>query len=844
MKRLLSTVLLFLFCLILNAGASEPDIHIYSRFDLFKSNHSRQKDLSSGWEMRNKDKGQWEGIETLQPLPVNEQFEFRKFFTLDSSDLGKKYQLEINGLYGSCAVYLNSKLLGTHQGSVPVLLQIPPNLVSFDGTNKISVQMNNVVDYKSSLPLKYRAGGIPLLSHAFSPRIILWALPESFVSKAHLAAFKENRQSVLRLNVQISHPPLKLQVRSRWNRRYLRIQIMDKENSVPVWKSEVLHPLRIAEKETEFQMNIPTSRIKFWEIGVPHNYLLKFNFRSQGQSEEICSFPFAIRKQPGNPFLSLQADSVKKMKCIEWIADKKFAFKSEREKRKQIESDLTSIRELHANSVRVFASAPKPFFLDMCDSLGLGVLVEIPLCNAPPRIIARSDFQNKAGNLLKEWIQAFQSHPSVIAWGVGSGFIGNDLRTINFVDHLKRIATKWDDRPLYAGVVAGKKLIPDLAVDFRILKIPIDRASTPIAHFSRYLTSDKNIIRISIPLAYQKKNVQAVEREQAYKLQEALNKIMKSKTAAGVIVTPLRDWAGETPHLLWGPRRGANIFPAGLLDITNKTRPAFDVVKSVFEDKKNTDHPFVRQSTETIIFEIIGFIVLLIFLMFVRSDRVFRNYLRRIFLFPHGFYMDMSENRRVSSLLTALVGTTSIVTLSLVLASYVYFLRSSSSFDNILTWLFANPQFKYKVIWLIWHPLILTLFFIALLFLLSLLQSVVFKIITFFQHRFIKLTQLFTFVLWLPANLLFAAPIAIVLYRLLERSSFVQPVSVLLLIIFLWTILRIFRGTKVILQITNFQTFILYIFVLGVFIAAYGGHLEYHRSLLAYTGYFMSVLGF
>ncbi|NIA31888.1 MAG: hypothetical protein GWP06_18505, partial [Actinobacteria bacterium] len=244
------------------------------------------------------------------------------------------------------------------------------------------------------------------------------------------------------------------------------------------------------------------------------------------------------------------------------------------------------------------------------------------------------------------------------------------------------------------------------------------------------------------------------------------------------------------------------------------------------------------------IFEIIGFIVLLIFLMFVRSDRVFRNYLRRIFLFPHGFYMDMSENRRVSSLLTALVGTACIVILSLVLASYVYFLRSSSSFDDILTWLFANPQFKYKVIWLIWHPLILTLFFIVLLFLLSLLQSVVFKIITFFQHRFIKLTQLFTFVLWLPANLLFAAPIAIVLYRLLERSSFVQPASALLLIIFLWTILRIFRGTKVILQLTNFQTFILYIFVLGVFIGGFGGYLEYHRSFLAYAGYFMSVLGF
>jgi len=844
MKRLQTILLLLLFCLIFTAGASEPDIHIYSRFDLFKSNNSRQKDLSSGWEMRNKDKGQWQKIETLQPLPVNEQFEFRKIFALDSSDLGRKYQLEINGLYGSCAVYLNSKLLGTHQGSVPVFLQIPPELVSFNGTNKISVQMNNFVDYKSSLPLKYRADGIPLLSHPFSPRIILWALPESFVSTAHLAISKENRQSELRLNVQISHPPLKIKVRSRWNRRYLRIQILDKESAVPVWKSELLRPVRIAEEKTEFQVNIPKSRIRFWELEAPHNYLLKLNFRSQGRSEEIGTFPFAMRKQPGNPFLSLQADSVKKMKCIEWIADKKFAFKTEREKSKQIKSDLTLIRELHANSVRVFASAPKPFFLDMCDSLGLGVLVELPLCNAPPKIIAKNDFQAKAGNLLKEYIQAFQSHPSVIAWGVGSGFIGNDLRTINFVDHLKLIAIKWDDRPLYAGVVAGKKQIQDLAVNFQILEMPVDRTGISIDYSSREFTSDKNMLRISIPLAFQKNNVQAVEREQAFELQEILRKISMGKTAAGVVISPLRDWAGETPHLIWGPRRGANIFLAGLLDVSNKTRPAFAVVKSVFENKEKADRTFVRQSSETIIFEIIGFVALLFFLMFVRSDRVFRNYLRRIFLFPHGFYMDMSENRRVSSLLTALIGTTCIVTLSLILASYVYFLRSSSSFDDILTWFFANPQFKYKIIWLIWHPIILILFFVISLFSLILLQSVIFKIVTFFQHRHIKWTQFLTFVLWVPANLLFAAPIAIVLYRLLERSSFVQPVSVLLLIIFLWTILRIFRGTKVILQLTNFQTFILYIFVLGVFFGGFGGYLEYNRSLLAFSGYFISILGF
>ena len=144
MKILQPTVLLFLFCLIFNTDASGSDFHIYSRFDLFKSNHSRQKNLSSDWEMRHKGKGQWEKMDTLQPLPLNEQFEFRKTFALDSSEIGKKYQLEINGLYGSCAVYLNSKLLGTHQGSVPAFLQIPPELVSLNDPTEIYVDRKSV----------------------------------------------------------------------------------------------------------------------------------------------------------------------------------------------------------------------------------------------------------------------------------------------------------------------------------------------------------------------------------------------------------------------------------------------------------------------------------------------------------------------------------------------------------------------------------------------------------------------------------------------------------------------------------------------------------------------------
>ncbi len=844
MNKLQTTVLLFLFYFIFNARASETNFQIYSQFDLFKSNHAQKTDLSSDWEMRKSQKGQWGKIDAMQPLPLNEQLEFHKIFTLDSNKLGEKYQLEMNGLNGSCAIYLNDKLLGTHQGGTPVFLQIPAGILSFQNPNELFVLTSNTFDYKNSIPLKYRVGGIPLLARPFSPTVILQALPQTFVSTAHLTFADENQHAVLRLDAQISHPPLKIKVPSRWNQRYLRIQILDKEKSVSVWKSEILRPVRTADEETVFQANIPLSRISFWQVEAPHNYELNLSFGSEGQSQKIGAFSFAVRTEPQNPFSSMQGDSAKKMKCIEWIADRKYAFKTHKEKRNQIESDLELIKEIHANSIRIFASAPEPFLLNMCDSLGLGVLVEIPLCDTPPNILEKSNFREKTEKLFKDYIQAFKNHPSVIAWGTGSGYVGSDLRTQEFVGALKRIAAKWDNRPVYASVATTKKIIQSMAVDYQIIETAIDGYGGSRDKFFHYTTSDKNIIRISVPLAPQKENLLPATNEQAVRLQEILSKIMESKTAAGIIVSPLRDWAGETPHLLWGPRRGANIFLAGLLDVNSKTRPALDVVKSNFENKGKADHPLVQQSSETILFELFEFVLLIFFLMFVRSDRVFRNYLRRIFLFPHGFYIDMSENRRVSLFLTSLVGTTCIVTLSLIFASYIYFLRSSSSFDNILTWFFSNPQLKYKVIWLIWHPILLVLFFIIFLYLLILLQSVLFKIVAFFQHRYIKWTQFLTFVLWVPASLLFAAPIAIILYRLLERSTFVLPVSALLLIILLWTILRIFRATKVILQLSNLQTFILYIFVLGLFIAGFGGYLEYHRSLLAYSGYFISLFGF
>ena len=99
--------------------------------------------------------------------------------------------------------------------------------------------------------------------------------------------------------------------------------------------------------------------------------------------------------------------------------------------------------------------------------------------------------------------------------------------------------------------------------------------------------------------------------------------------------------------------------------------------------------------------------------------------LRRIFIHPHGFYIDLRDKRKIPVSQTILLAVLISLGLGLVGATFCYFFRENLLFDHLLTLLTTSDNFKHKLISLCWKPDIAVLIF-SILFLTAFLMLAIF----------------------------------------------------------------------------------------------------------------------
>lgn len=78
-------------------------------------------------------------------------------------------------------------------------------------------------------------------------------------------------------------------------------------------------------------------------------------------------------------------------------------------------TDFAMIREIGANAVRLAHYPQDSYVLDLCDQLGLIVLMEIPLVGW---VDPSEEFNNNAKTQLLEMIHQYYNHPSIAIWGL------------------------------------------------------------------------------------------------------------------------------------------------------------------------------------------------------------------------------------------------------------------------------------------------------------------------------------------------------------------------------------------------------------------------------------------
>jgi hypothetical protein len=796
---------------------SSPDGYFFDSIDIrVDKTFLYEKVLGQDWKISTDETLLFENS-PICFLGIYDELVYQRTFSLPDTLSGLTFYLDFPRVDGIFSVSLNGKYIGGHsERNLPVRIRCPVHLLHFDRPNAITVRVDTRLNYRDSFPLLPRFAGIPVLGGGLYRAPVLRAVPP-MMSSVQLDSLHRDR-----LRVRVTFDSLLTVDQSV--RFYPRL-IRDRDDR-QVWRMRRGIPV---DSSRTAMFWIDRVNLTPWSPTKPVRYRLAVDVL-QGTtllSSQWITFAYT-RQEIRDQVLYLNGEPFR-LKGVDWVEGKELKTLEETTWRLQLEQDLDRIKSLGANAIRVKGGIPPEELLNLCDEKGVGVLAELPIRSVPPQLFTSPDLMARCIATLEGMVRAYKHHPSLFAWGLGQGWVAGDSLSDMFLTRLAGTLRELDSqRWRYAELTEHSDTLSCL--DRSVLPAPQSGESTlcPDVWYT-----------VMVPRPALSVDSEILFKNQALEIKNRMVPLIEN--AAGILVGPLRDFKGDSPYLFWGGRGQAHRFRAGLVDSSDTVQLPYEAVSALYHQKPFQGlYPDQLSTGDPFSLQILALGVLAVFLLVLKGDRRFRNYLRRVFWFPHGFYVDLTENRQVNIFLTFFVASLSFLTIGIILASVVFHANRSIFFDYILTWFFPDPESKLRAIWMVWHPEAMVLLVYGVMWFLILFQAAVVRLIVFVQKRPVKLSRLVAFYCWASANLLWLLPVALIVNRVPSESTWVFAISIYVGGIVIWTLLRLFRGLGVVFQFTLLKLFPLYLGGAAVFLLVLYSVLERYRSLSAFVQYLFS----
>ena len=779
------------------------------------------------------------------------EVEFNRSFRLDSTFFNRPLRLVVQGANYSTQIKINNELIGSHQGGyTPFVLDLRPEQLFFDKENLLELEVSNVLSPLLTLPPRQRPWGW-LNEGGLGREIYLEALPEVFVEKNKFNYTLTSESAAI--NVEAEFRSQKKLSTEEAAGLMAVLEIWDTARTKKLATSVPL-PLNGSERlQQALALNCQLNQPALWSPATPNLYVLHLALLRHSQVIDEIWEHVGFRKIElvdrqvrvnGQPYV---------LRGVNWIED--YGRNSALLDTTNLIKLLADVKSLGANAIRVVGHPPHPLLPKLCDRAGIFLLEDLPLYYLTAAHIQQPQFFELALLQARELITRDAMRPSVLGWGlaVNSDIHLPEVRAIlkNFIEALK----PFDDRPLYAVApptwsrdwesLVGL-LLPDLFEaehldDFRAVynsaRIPV----LPMIGF--WVRQDKDT-----------PNAALAEQRQAEKLNEIFKKFDDTPQLAGYFVQALRDWPAAMPALALGPEAGrvalasnearvpAQTFfvhPAGLIGHHGQRRMAFQLVQAY---NRGDRRPMMIPPSAAQVFPqeypLVGLGVVLVLLFYLNRDRRLRANLQRMFVHPHGFYVDLNENRKMPSFLSALLGIAEGGIMAILLSGFCYANRTNLVFDQLLNLFIADPSWKARLIWLIWHPAWFILVAVGALFVLGLLAALFLRILGFFLGRSLPLIQYVTFVFWTATNLLILGILAPFFYRLLLYKNLTVPLLLIVGVFLLWFVGRFFRGLRVVYTMSIPRTIIIFTVLVGGSLVWLALHYQRTEAIYEYGQYY------
>lgn len=737
--------------------------------------------------------------------------------------------LKFFGIRHRASFRLNGALLGSHPfDGLPFELPVPDQVVKFGSSNELTVAVDNEESSLRNLPLRSSVFG-PRNFGGIHREVFLQALPRERINSIRIGELKQisvgegavaNEESAVEVAFSITISDMSTPSK-------VDLGLFDADgNRITSWETLITEVPEGRTLEGKIHFNILAAQR--WKPGRPYLYRLLCRL-SRGEvvlDQVQKTFGLSPISQVESNFerSGRQSDlaGIGPLQGIVWV--EQWAQSGISPSKWQMDSETSLLMDSGLRLLRCAYFPPHPYFLNLCDSLGIGLFLEIPLFGVSTPLLHKNPLQRAAFDAMRNLQNVVRDHPCVMALGWGSGFEASALEPGGIID-------EWSH---------------SLDSEYRYYaqsNIPIEGTASvltfaPISWEQAFLEG----VIPEIALSMGSRSGTEGDLEQVRRLVERLSQLPTG--SASFFLRYLKSWYGDRPLILNPPTRSAYLHAAGLTDSEGHPKAAYFKLKEFLRSgvADTLSSPEKAREESPWEFLVVSIALSAFGLWVMRIDKLFRQNLRRAMAHSQRFFSDIRDRRFLQGSQTGLMYVLLCVGIGNFFSSLLFDWRLRPGFSALMEHLVGNDMLLATLRTIIWIPYrgILTMSLGAMV--ISLLATIVIRFGASRGSTRLALIQAMSLLCWSGVPALVILPLSGLYLRLMDLPPMNWIVLIAILLGVWWSYMRLINALSITYRSGYARPLVLVAGLPLLLLIIYMIRLQVTRQTLDYIGYFIGML--
>jgi beta-galactosidase len=764
---------------------------------------------------------------------------FEKSFSLTKDQLtNNKLKVCFLGLNYSADISVNNVIIYRHTGGqFPFSLDLPKDIINTDRRNVLSVKLLFKPDAENTIPVK-QGFLIPKSYGGIFGDVYLQLLPNISLNDPDISYKYDSKTDRAKfvLSAKIENKDFYSKDTIHGNDQFgVKVIFQSPSGSIIQAADQTLQLSK--SKEKFISQNFELSSPVLWSPANPVSYTVSFELYHNGTLIDRINRKLAVYSLiPTKDALLFngQGFTISGVTYIPQNFDFGNLLSNE-----QMERDIKMIKDAGFNCVRFSKIIPHPYYLTLCEKMGLLAFVEIPLNLIPGRLAIDPNFLQRSENYLLSFLKSYKKYSAVAAVGLGSSYLPGLDNQINLLSNLAAITKKQVNTLTYASFakfnITRIPYVDLYGVEF-VNTLPgqafseLQNLKTELGTGSVFISEATYIVNSGNSNGYVNKFTFEAQAEYYDELIETFN----SNPLAGFFINTMFDYRGEFSSLISGYNK-ENIYSIGLAgEDRGDNRLALKVVTAKLHNVEKVTIPIGSKKDDSpMIFILFGIALAISLGALVNSGRKFREDTSRALLRPYNFFADVRDQRLISVMQTNILGILVSTVSGLLISNLLFYFRENLFFERSILAFGSHGLIK-TINYLAWHPVvsILWLSFASFAFLVFL--SVIVKGSSFFVRNRVFFSSSYFTVIWSFLPLVLMIPLGIILYRVLSAEVANAYIYWMMVLFTVWIFYRLMKGIYVIFDVNAGSVYFYSLLVIFFILSSIIFYYELSNSVIEY----------